>query len=120
MLDRAGEWTTAFDAGSVSLPGLIVAVVAALVMAACILEAIRGDPYRRSAPLVGAAVVFVILLTGWWAVDYLARRDLAAERRAFDVQTLELASRTLVPGSPLPCLDAIAGDTVEDACEKAI
>ena len=36
------------------------------------------------------------------------------------MSALELAARALVPGSALPCLDAIAGDVVEDACEKAI
>lgn len=121
MFDRAGELTTAFElTGSVSLPGWIVAAVAALAIAACILESIRGGPYRRSGPLVVAAAVLVVALTGWWAVDYLARRDLAAERRALDVHAFELASRALVPGSALACLDAIAGETVEDACEKAV
>ncbi len=121
MLDRVGEWTTAFDlTGSVSLPGWIVAVVAALVIAFCILESIRGGPYGRSGPLVGAAVVFVVVLTGWWALDQLARRDFAVERRALDVRTFELASRALVPGSALACLDAVAGEAIEDACDKAL
>ena len=121
MLDRVGEWTTAVDStGPVSLPGWIVAVVAALVVAACIFESIRGGPYGRSGPLVGAAVVLVVVLTGWWAVDHLARRDRAGERRALDVHAFELASRALVPGSALACLDAIAGETVEDACEKVL
>jgi hypothetical protein len=121
MLDRVGEWTTAVDlTGPVSLPGWIVAVVAALVVAACIFESIRRDPFRRSGPLMGAAVVLVVVLMGWWAIDHLARRDLAAERRALDVHTFELATRALMPGSALACLDAVAGETVEDACEKAL
>jgi hypothetical protein len=121
MLDRAGEWTTAVDlTGPVSLPGWIVAVVAALVVAACIFGSIRRDPFFRSGPLVGAAVVLVVVLTGWWAIDHLARRDLASERRALDVHAFELATRALMPGSALACLDAVAGETVEDACEKAL
>ena len=43
-----------------------------------------------------------------------------AEQHALELSALELAMRALVPGSALPCLDAIAGDVVEDACEKAI
>jgi len=63
MFDRVGEWTTAFDVtGSVSLPGWIVAAVAALVVAACVFESIRAGPYRRSGPLIGAAVVFVLVI----------------------------------------------------------
>ena len=36
-------------------------------------------------------------------------------RAAFD-----LATRALAPGSALACLDTIAGETVENACEKAL
>ncbi len=32
----------------------------------------------------------------------------------------ELTARTLAPGSPLACLDAVAGENVEAACEKAL
>jgi hypothetical protein len=120
MFDRVGEWATAVLTGPVSVSGWIVAVVAALVMAACVLASVRGGPYRRSGPLVGAAVVFVVALTGSWAVDHLARRDLAAEQRALDVRTFELATRALMPGSALGCLNAIAGETVEEACERAL
>jgi hypothetical protein len=121
MFDRAGEWATAFDlAGPASLPGWMVAVVAVLVLVACILASIRAGPHRRSGPLVGAAVVFVVVLMGWWALDHLARRDVAVERRALDLHAFDLATRALVPGSALPCLDAIAGAMVEDACEKAL
>jgi hypothetical protein len=121
MFDRVGEWTTAVDpTGSVSLPGWIDAFVAALVIAACVVASIRNGPYHRSGPLAVAAVVFVVALTGWWVLDQLARRDLVAERRALDARAFELASRALMPGSPLACLNAIAGEAVEDACEKAL
>ncbi len=121
MSDRAGEWATTFDlSGPASLPGWMVAVFAALVLLACIFESIRAGPYRRSGPLVGAAVMFFVVLTGWWALDHLARRDLAVERSALDMRAFELSTRALVPGSGLACLDAIAGETVEAACEKVL
>src|ERR1700682_5957318 len=44
-----------------------------------------------------------------------ARRWLAHSARPF-----ERATRALMPGSALACLDAIAGATVEDACEKSL
>ncbi|MDR3421365.1 MAG: hypothetical protein P4L80_09025 [Xanthobacteraceae bacterium] len=43
-----------------------------------------------------------------------------AERRIFEMRAEELAGRALVPGSPLACMDAVAGENVEAACEKAL
>src|SRR5262249_370070 len=48
------------------------------------------------------------------------RRDLAAAQRALDARGFELATRAFMPGSALGCLDAIAGETVEAACEKVL
>jgi hypothetical protein len=62
----------------------------------------------------------VVALAGWWARDHFARRDLEAEQRALDTRAFELATRAFMPGSALGCLDAIAGETVEGACEKAL
>jgi hypothetical protein len=59
-------------------------------------------------------------LAGWWARDHFARRDLAAAQRALDARGFELATRAFMPGSALGCLDAIAGETVEAACEKVL
>ena len=36
------------------------------------------------------------------------------------MRAFELSTRALVPGSGLACLDAIAGETVEAACEKVL
>ena len=74
----------------------------------------------RGVPLLQGALMAIAVFTGWWALDHFARRDLAAERRALEARELDLATRALAPGSALACLDAIAGDVVEDACEKAL
>jgi hypothetical protein len=66
------------------------------------------------------AVVLMVALAGWWAIDYFARRDILAERQALDARAFELTARVMAPGSALACLDAMAGDVVEDACEKAL
>src|SRR5215471_4187727 len=94
MLDRGGE--SALDlTGVVSLPVWAVVAVAAVLVLACALA-----------------------LAGWWARDHFARRDLATAQRALDARGFELATRAFMPGSALGCLDAIAGETVEAACEK--
>ena len=67
--------------------------------------------------LVPAALGAVMV----WA--FLGRGDLGnrgAERRAFELRAEELSARALAPGSPLACLDGVAGENVEAACEKAL
>lgn len=120
MFDRVGEWAAALDlTGAVSLPAWAVAVVAAAVVVVAALAFVRAG-VDAVVPVVGSALVLIAALTGWGALDQLARGDRAAERRALDARASELATRALVPGSALACLDAIAGEIVEDACEKTL
>ena len=117
MLDRAGE--TALDlTGIVSRPVWAVVAIAAVLVLACALALVRGRGERASVSV--AILVLILSLAGWWARDHFARRDLAAAQRALDARGFELATRAFMPGSALGCLDAIAGETVEAACEKAL
>lgn len=120
MVDRVGDWTTAFDlTGAVWLPLWAVAVLIAAAAVVGVLAFTRASFDGRIA-VVGSALVLIVVLMGWGALDQLARGDRAAERRALDARASELATRALAPGSALACLDAIAGETVEDACERAL
>jgi len=47
-------------------------------------------------------------------------RDREADRRALEIRAQELTAHALAPGSPLACLDAVAGDGVDAACERAL
>jgi len=123
MFNRIGDFLTDSLSGATSLladaasrPGLLIAGIVALVCAAAV---VRG---RSEAGKLVVQVAAVVLLAwgGWWGLQQLARRDLAAERSALDARALELATRALMPGSALACLDAMAGETVEDSCEKAV
>ena len=82
--------------------------------------ALMRETSGRGVPLLQGALMAIAVFTGWWALDHFARRDLAAERRALEARELDLATRALAPGSALACLDAIAGDVVEDACERLL
>jgi hypothetical protein len=117
MLDRVGEWATALT-GVVSLPVWAVVGIGAVLVLACALAFVRAGGEGRSVPVV--VLVLIVALAGWWARDHFARRDLEAEQRALDTRAFELATRAFMPGSALGCLDAIAGETVEEACEKAV
>ena len=117
MLDRGGA--TALDlTGVVSLPVWAVVAIAAVLVLACALALVRGR--GEGASVAVAILVLILALAGWWARDHFARRDLATAQRALDARGFELATRAFMPGSALGCLDAIAGETVEVACEKAL
>jgi hypothetical protein len=76
-----------------------------------------GRTFQVVLVLVPAALGAVMV----WA--FLGRGDLGnrgAERRAFELRAEELSARALAPGSPLACLDGVAGENVEAACEKAL
>jgi hypothetical protein len=56
----------------------------------------------------------------WVALEATRAGTFAAQRRALDARVLELTTRAVMPGSPLACLDATAGELVEASCEKAL
>jgi hypothetical protein len=120
MLDRIGQWAAALDlTGVVPLPIWAIAAAVAIVVLIAVLALVRAGADGSSLP---AAVVVLIAIAGacWWAGDYLARRDRAAEQRALDARAFELATRAFMPGSALGCLDPLVGETMEGACEKTI
>jgi hypothetical protein len=106
---------------ALSLPVWGAAVIAAFAVVVGALALVRGGPDGRTAPAaVGGVLLVILALFGLWLLDHLAASERAAERRALDVRAFELAARALTPGSALGCLDAIAGETVVDACEKSL
>ena len=56
----------------------------------------------------------------WFFLEGTTRQDAAAERRALEARAGVLATRATMPGSPLACLDAMAGDAVERSCERTL
>jgi hypothetical protein len=117
MLDHMGEWATALDLST--LPLWAVAGSAALIVVVCAVALFRGAAEGRSVP-AAVLVLLIALLAAWWARDYFAGRDRAGERRVLENRVFELAMRAIAPGSALGCLDPLAGETVEVACEKAL
>jgi len=102
-----------------TLPAWAAAGAAALFILIAVLSLSRAgakvaDAILRVGVVVAAcAAVFLLLQQN-------AARDRLAERRALDQRAAELAARIVTPGSPLACLDAVAGDAVVTACEKAV
>jgi hypothetical protein len=66
---------------------------------------------------IGAAFGAILawaFLAGAWG------RDQSAERRNLELRVAQLTVQMLAPGSPLACLDGMAGENVEAACEKTL
>jgi hypothetical protein len=65
-------------------------------------------------------LALVLALAAVWVFNDFRQRELAAEQRALESRAFELTARAVMPGSALGCLDAVAGEAVEDTCEKAL
>jgi hypothetical protein len=108
-----------FATGTLPLPAWAVGVAVALFAVIGVLTLTRAG-----AGFAGATLRVVLVFAGFAAVWTLLEqgmlRERSAERRALDQRAAELAARAVAPGSPLACLDAVAGDAVETACEKAV
>lgn len=101
----------------------IAAGSAALLVALCAVAFLQqarlaANPAMRSG-LVVAGAIFGALMT-WALLDRAFLGGAVAERRALELRAQELASQVLIPGSPLACLDALVGESVEAACEKSL
>lgn len=112
------------EIGTSALRLWVAAGSAALLIVFCVLASLRPPARMAPSPVLRAGLVVVCAILGaaiTWA--FLDRGDLGnrgAERRAFEMRAEELSARVLAPGSPLACLDAVAGENVEAACEKAL
>jgi len=105
-------------------PLWIAALSAALlVLTVCTLVLRRS----RKGFFAGIGRFLLVMLTAglsasliWALLDNAAVRDRDARRSALQLRAAELTTQALAPGSPLACLDAFTGETVQAACERAI
>jgi hypothetical protein len=108
------------DIGNSALRLWVAAGSAALLVFVCALafDWTRTRTFARVGVVVLGAVLGASL--AWTFLDTASIRDQAAERRALELRAAELNTQPLAPGSPLACLDGLAGENVETACEKAL
>ena len=94
-----------------------------MLVAACIVTVVRSrikvaSALERTSVIVAGAVLGAIMT--WAFLDRSFGHDNDADRRALELRAEELTAHALAPGSALPCLDALAGNDVEAACEKSL
>jgi hypothetical protein len=73
----------------------------------------RLTSFVLAAAVLGGVIAWAVLDRGLWGGG-------SAERGTFEIRAHQLNALALAPGSPLACLDALAGESVETACEKAL
>lgn len=94
----------------------LAGVLAALVVVGIVMAWRRANG-RLLLPL---AALLLAAVAATALIDRLALAQHAAERRALLDRAAALDRSALLPGSALSCLDAAAGEAVENACEKAV
>lgn len=117
------------DPQSLALIAAISPLWIAALSAALLVLTVCALMLRRSREGFFAALgrsLLVMLTAGlsasliWAVLDNAAVRDRDAQRNALKLRAAELTAQALAPGSALACLDALAGETVQAACERAV
>jgi hypothetical protein len=106
--------------GFLSAPLVLPASVAGALAALFVVLALIAWWRARSRLLLPVAVLAFGALAVLAVIDQLSVNTRAAARRALLTRDAELTRSALAPGSVLACLDAGAGDAVENACEQQV
>ena len=102
------------------LPAPLAGALAALFFVLVILairRVARGQASRIVVPVLAIAVAGVAV---FGILDRLTRSEHAAEGRALLERNSQLGLTAAAPGSALSCLDGLAGEEIENACEKSV
>jgi hypothetical protein len=102
------------------LPASVAGALAALFVVLTVLALRRAGAGRIQRLLLPIAAIVMGALALIAVLDRLALDERAAGRRALLQRNAELNRSAVAPGSMLACLDGGAGETVENACEKAV
>jgi hypothetical protein len=116
------DWLFALDpvTGTFTLPLWAAGTAALLFLITFILALWRAGAGQIVGAFAQVAIVLIIALAAWTFHAQSLQRDRDAERRALDARASELTARTVLPGSALACLDAIAAEALENSCEHAV
>jgi hypothetical protein len=100
-------------AGTLSVPIWLAGAAAAVFVVAILLAAKRAGGFALITSLFRVGLIAAVVLGAWL---YVQQR----ERRALDDRKMALMAGSIAPGSALSCLDELAGEAVEAACEKGV
>jgi hypothetical protein len=103
-------------AGTLAVPIWLAGAAAAAFVVAILLAAKRAGGVALITSLFRVGLIAAGVLGAWL---YVQQRDVS-ERRALDDRKTALMAGSIAPGSALSCLDELAGEAVEAACEKGV
>jgi hypothetical protein len=111
-------------AGTLAVPIWLAGAAVAVFVVDILLAAERAGGVALITSLFRVGLIAAAVLGAWL---YVQLGDVAAkdpnrdsERRALDDRKTALMAGSIAPGSALSCLDKLAGEAVESACEKAL
>src|ERR1700674_2675719 len=106
--------------GTLTLPIWAAGAASAIFVVAVILGIGKAGAAAAIATMFRVAVVVIAVSAGYMYLQRSSLEDRMADRRSLDERSAALMGRAIAPGSALSCLDEVAGETVEAACEKAV
>jgi len=106
--------------GSLVVPlwGSVVALALLVVMT--IFAIARAGGARTVVALIGIVALAYAGWIGWTLAERAAVSQRNAEREALTQRAMALAASAQTPGTALGCLEGMAGEQVEIACERAV
>ncbi len=110
-------------AGTLAVPIWLAGAGAAILVVAVLLAVKRAGGAALIQSLFRVGLIAALVLGAWLYVQQRGSATGAAaggDRRALDDRKTALMAGAIAPGSALSCLDEMAGEAVEVACEKAV
>jgi hypothetical protein len=101
------------------LPAPVAGALAALFLV-MVVVVVRRAGHGGAARLLLPLTVIVIVVCALAAIGILDRVATNGEQRALLQRDSQLSMSAVASGSPLACLDGVAGEQVENACEQAV
>ena len=102
------------------LPAPVAGALAALFFVMVVLAIRRVTQGQASRIVVPVLAIAIAVAAIFGILDRLTRSERAAEERALLERNNQLSLSATAPGSALSCLDGLAGEEIENACEKSV
>jgi len=102
------------------LPAPVAGALAALFLVLVVIAVRRAARGGGPRLLFAFSVVAICAFAAIGILNRMAANERTAEQRALLQRDSQLSMSAVAPGSPLACLDGVAGEQVENACEQAV